>query len=77
MPMKYRIEHDYFIRNQKNIEENWDAKWGDRINELVFIGQDLDREKITADLEFCLIQNEEEKYIGENERFTDPFPQNI
>nr|WP_314495852.1 GTP-binding protein [uncultured Chryseobacterium sp.] len=77
MPMKYRIEHDYFIRNQKNIEENWDAKWGDRINELVFIGQDLDREKITNALEYCLIQNEEEKYIVENERFTDPFPKNI
>ena len=35
-------------------EEIWDEKYGDRINKLVFIGYDLDREKIEQQLDGCL-----------------------
>lgn len=36
------------------IEKNWDEKVGDREVKLVFIGQHMDKEKISADLDACL-----------------------
>ncbi|VVE80997.1 GTP-binding protein [Pandoraea sputorum] len=35
------------------IESNWEAPWGDRINEVVFIGRDLDREAIEKAFRDC------------------------
>ena len=34
--------------------KDWDADYGDRMQKLVFIGQHLDKEQITNDLDFCL-----------------------
>ena len=36
---------------------DWDPKVGDRMQKIVFIGQNLDREKLSRDLDFCLIVN--------------------
>lgn len=33
---------------------DWDEQYGDRMIKIVFIGQHLDRESLTADLDFCL-----------------------
>lgn len=33
---------------------DWDAKYGDRMQKLVFIGQNLDKEDLTKALDFCL-----------------------
>lgn len=33
---------------------DWDEKYGDRMIKIVFIGQHLDRERLSADLDFCL-----------------------
>ena len=36
------------------LRKDWDAEYGDRMQKLVFIGQHLDKEQITKDLDFCL-----------------------
>lgn len=38
--------------------KDWDPKYGDRMQKLVFIGQHLDKEQITKDLDFCLVSKE-------------------
>lgn len=38
--------------------KDWDPKYGDRMQKLVFIGQHLDKEQITRDLDFCLVSEE-------------------
>lgn len=54
MPFENRIRYAPFVENQKIIEENWDSLFGDRKNEIVFIGQEMDVEKISEDLNNCL-----------------------
>ncbi len=76
MPFSERINYASFNENQKNIESRWDKEFGDRQNELVFIGQDLDENEIRRDLETCLCNPEEikEMWIGKLE--TDEWPIN-
>lgn len=38
---------------------SWDAEWGDRMIELVMIGIDMDRGRIEAELDACLLTDEE------------------
>lgn len=59
MPYEKRIQFISFVENQRAIEEVWDENFGDRKNELVFIGQEMDEEKIKADLNACLETFEE------------------
>lgn len=59
MPFEDRIRYASFIDNQKMIESKWDKKYGDRINELVIIGQDLDKNKIRSELDACLCKEAE------------------
>lgn len=40
-------------------EEQWDDKWGDRMTELVLIGIRMDRAEIEAELDRCLLTEEE------------------
>jgi hypothetical protein len=47
------------------------------MNELVFIGQDIKKEKMIADLENCLLQDSEQKQYDCKKGFADPFPKNI
>jgi len=63
--------------NKDFIEGKWSKQWGDRMNELVFIGQDMDKEKITVDLEDCLLQLEEEILYTSDHKFEDSFPTEI
>ena len=46
MPFEKRSQYLTFIENQEHIESGWDTKFGDRKNEIVFIGQDMDEELI-------------------------------
>ena len=77
MPFAERSQNSTFIDNKEYIENKWDVKWGDRLNELVFIGQEMDKEKITSDLENCLLNEEEVLAYGEGVLFSDPFPKEI
>jgi len=42
------------VEQNPNIVQDWDEKYGDRMVKLVFIGQNLDREQLTRDLDECL-----------------------
>ena len=59
MPYGKRIQYLGFIENQEHIESGWDQTFGDRKNEIVFIGQNMDKEQIKSELERCLATDEE------------------
>ena len=44
------------VEQNPNIVQDWDEKYGDRMVKLVFIGQNLDREQLTRDLDECLVK---------------------
>lgn len=61
--------------SQKTIKENWQEPFGDMRQELVFIGQNLNTEMVTAELDACLL-NDSELLAGKQlwETLPDPFP---
>lgn len=73
MPFSDRIAYPAYLDNRDRIEERWSKQWGDRINELVFIGQHIDQHKITADLRQCLLSDEEQCHLEKGVPFSDPF----
>ncbi|PQJ17055.1 GTP-binding protein [Nonlabens tegetincola] len=54
-----RFNNSVFINNQQEIEKDWDSTYGDRKNEIVFIGQDMDEGLIKSQLNDCLATEEE------------------
>lgn len=77
MPFNERMRYTSFVHNKEHIESRWSKQWGDRMNEIVFIGQDIDKEKMIADLEKCLLQDNEQKLFDKKISFNDPFPKDI
>jgi G3E family GTPase len=77
MPFSDRIQYAPYVESMKEIEAKWDVKWGDRLNELVFIGRDLDENQITNQLKACLIKENEEYLMDFANAFDDPFPEDI
>ncbi|TCI85535.1 GTP-binding protein [Tenacibaculum sp. M341] len=59
MSYETRSNNLTFIENQDIIEENWHKDFGDRKNEIVFIGQDMAEEQIRENLDVCLSTDEE------------------
>jgi G3E family GTPase len=59
----------------RSVLKDWQEPHGDRRQMLVFIGQDLEKEELLAELEACLL-NDRELAMGEENwaRFRDPFP---
>ena len=39
-----------------NLRRDWDDEYGDRMQKIVFIGQNLDKEAIKKELDFCLVK---------------------
>ena len=74
MPMSVRTQFQNFVYNQAAIEENWDATFGDRKNEIVIIGQELDKEQITKELNACLVTDKEIASIDWEEGTEDSWP---
>lgn len=74
MPFAERMKFAAFEHNRESIEKRWHKQWGDRHNELVFIGQDMDKEGIMKALQSCLVTDKEAPLMTWPDAFKDPFP---
>jgi G3E family GTPase len=59
---------------QAHILENWHPPFGDRRQEIVFIGSGMDRAAITAALDAALLGREDKFERNEWLHLSDPFP---
>ena len=75
MPFSQRINNASFNENKNQIESDWDALFGDRKIELVFIGQHIDKKGMIAELEKCILTKEEiEKWKNQSFSTQDQWP---
>lgn len=73
MTYQERTEYSDFIINQQEIEARWSAAYGDRMNELVFIGHNMDKSALLTDLQNYLVTADEEELYKKQVTFSDPF----
>jgi G3E family GTPase len=59
MPLGERMTFSNFVENQDIIEERWTANFGDRLNEIVFIGMALNETEVRNQLDNCLCTADE------------------
>jgi len=77
MPFGERIKFQNFVDFQEIIEERWSVDFGDRLNELVLIGMNMDEKEIRVQLEKCICTPDElmelqDGFFPENDSF--PLP---
>ncbi|MEO6685861.1 MAG: GTP-binding protein [Dyadobacter sp.] len=73
MASSRRIQHQAYLDNREAIDSRW-GRFGDRISELVIIGQDLDQDLIISEITHCLCTDQEIRLMESGEDFIDPFP---
>ena len=76
IPEETRYEYPSYLDIQNDLLKRWHPQWEDRKNELVFIGQDLDKEKCLSELQACLL-TEDEANDWKLKRWLDEFPKNL
>ncbi len=54
-------ERDRLLKEYPEILNDWDPRYGDRINQIVFIGKNLDPQQITAKLQACICKEQPTK----------------
>jgi G3E family GTPase len=59
---------------RQSLKKNWSDIYGDRRQEIVFIGTGMDEEAIRARLDACLVPGKPAMNIKEWEKLADPFP---
>ena len=65
-------EQEIELKNDPSLINRWDAKYGDKLTEIVLIGIDITREIIEQQLDKCLLTNEEMK--SDWTKLKDPLP---
>ncbi|MEF2248181.1 GTP-binding protein [Paenibacillus sp. IITD108] len=54
-----KAEQNEMLMQDSELRKQWDPVYGDRINKVVFIGIDMDREAIVTSLDLCLLTDDE------------------
>lgn len=52
-----KAELDAMLAKDAGLRKDWDERYGDRMQKIVFIGQNLDKEAITTLLDECLVED--------------------
>ncbi|WP_317129989.1 CobW C-terminal domain-containing protein [Pedobacter psychrodurus] len=73
MHQQEREQYLDYLENRTEIDANWDNDFGDRKNELVFIGQEMNGDKLKKSLEYCLLTDTEVKVYKTKNSFKNPF----
>ncbi|AYB34844.1 GTP-binding protein [Chryseolinea soli] len=74
VPLADRAKSAAYMENQDLIQRKWNNTWGDRLNELVIIGQHLDKDKVQRELEECLCNEAEINHFQLGGKFQDQWP---
>jgi G3E family GTPase len=74
IPSLERDLNPTFQENKKAILNRWDEDFGDRTNELVIIGQQIDEKQIKAELAACLCDEDEIAKMWKGKEFKDEWP---
>ncbi|RCW41736.1 GTP-binding protein [Paenibacillus prosopidis] len=65
-------EREAVLEEEQELAAAWHEEYGDRMNKVVFIGIEMDRQKLVDSLDSCLLSDEELKLDWS--RFKDDFP---
>jgi G3E family GTPase len=74
VPEPKRLKSPAFLENYEFLMKKWDNRFGDRLNELVIIAQQLDRAKIETELQQCLCTDAELALSFDQLKATDVWP---
>ena len=73
MNLQEREQYSDYLENRVAIHADWDNDFGDRKNELVFIGQEMDAEELKKSLTTCLLTDSEITDYKTGKCFKNPF----
>jgi G3E family GTPase len=74
VPEAKRLKSPAFLENYEFLQQKWDSRWGDRLNELVIIAQNMDQPKIERELTACLCTDAESEESIELIKTQDQWP---
>jgi G3E family GTPase len=74
VPERQRLRSPAYLENKASLEVKWNTTWGDRLNEIVLIGKDMDQARIEFDLRCCLCNDAEIGHFLHGGTFHDNWP---